>query len=177
MHRWTRASALVFALGTLEGCSAHSTGSTRSVDRAGAEQAIAHLLDTWHHAAATGDGDVYFGAMADDFVFLGTDATERWPRDEFVAFAEPYFDGEEAWTYTPTQRWIEAGTVDRGVVWFDELLHNDKYGTSRGTGVAVRDGGVWKLGAYGLTFPIPNDLAGGMTAEIKAYEASRPEDD
>lgn len=157
------------------GCSSRAV---RSVDKAGAEAEIARLLDAWHTAAATGDGEAYFGAMADDFVFLGTDATERWPRDEFVAFAEPYFDGEEAWTYTPTHRWIEAGSTERGVVWFDELLQNAKYGTSRGTGIAVLDAdtGRWKLAAYSLSFPIPNDIAGGMTAEIKAFEQRRSED-
>ncbi|MEM1183798.1 MAG: nuclear transport factor 2 family protein [Planctomycetota bacterium] len=136
------------------------------------DEIINGIVDSWHAAAATGDADVYFGLMTETAVFLGTDATERWPADEFRAFAEPYFDGVEAWTYTPRQRWIEVAPGG-DVAWFDELLWNDKYGTSRGAGMVVRDGdGLgWKIAAYSLSFPIPNDLAGRMTSEIKAYEA------
>ncbi len=128
-------------------------------------------LDAWHRAAATGDFDAYFSRMTGDAVFLGTDATERWTRMEFEAFARPYFDGVEAWTYTPVSRFVEADPSRPGVAWFDELLTNAKYGTCRGTGVVVADDGRWKIAHYSLTFPIPNALAADITAKIKAHEA------
>ena len=46
------------------------------------------------------------------------------------------------------------------------------YGTSRGTGVLVKRPDGWKVAQYALTFPIPNDLAGEMTARIRAHEAA-----
>lgn len=61
---------------------------------------------------------------------------------------------------------------DGNTAWFDELLNNEAYGTSRGTGVLIRTGEGWKIVQYHLTFPIPNDLAGDFTAQIKKYEAS-----
>jgi hypothetical protein len=59
------------------------------------------------------------------------------------------------------------------VAWFDELLDSESYGTSRGTGVLVNKNGSWKISQYALAFPIPNDLAKGMTAEIRTYEAKK----
>lgn len=130
-------------------------------------------LDAWHRAASTGDFDAYFSRMTPDAVFLGTDATERWTRAEFEAFARPYFDGVEAWTYTPVSRHIGADPARPGVAWFDELLTNAKYGTCRGSGVVVIHDGRWKIAHYSLTFPIPNALATGITAEIRAHEAQQ----
>lgn len=45
-------------------------------------EAINEYLDQWHRAAATADADAFFGAMAPDCIYLGTDASERWLRDE-----------------------------------------------------------------------------------------------
>ena len=45
------------------------------------------LLDRWHRAAATADEDVFFGSMTPDGVYLGTDPTERWLRDEMAEWA------------------------------------------------------------------------------------------
>ncbi len=117
------------------------------------------MLSTWHIAAAHGDFDNYFSRMTDDAVFLGTDPGERWTRPEFEAFARPYFDGKEAWTYTMIDRNVilEPGD-DPGIAWFDESLENRKYGRCRGTGVAVRkDDGAWRIAHYSLTFLIPNE--------------------
>ena len=169
-------------LGTIAlGCVLAACGSSQTgpgwVDRDSAEREIGQMLDAWHAAAATGDGPGYFGRMTPDAVFLGTDAGERWTKGEFESAYGSYFDGDEAWTYVPTERWVESGTAPSGVVWFDELLTNAKYGTSRGSGVAVFDAsaGRWKVAAYSLSFPIPNELAGDMTQEIKAFEANERE--
>jgi hypothetical protein len=52
-------------------------------------------------------------------------------------------------------------------------LAADAYGTSRGTGVMVLENGGWKVAQYALSFPIPNDLAAGITEQIKAFEAGQ----
>lgn len=44
-------------------------------------------LDTWHKAAAEANYNDYFSLMADDAVFIGTDATENWNKTAFQAYA------------------------------------------------------------------------------------------
>ena len=132
------------------------------------------VLNRLHDAAAKADGSRYFKLFTDDAVYIGTDAAERWTLKEFRAFAEPYFSKGTGWTYTPRSRHIVIADVPcRCVAMFDELLDNESYGTSRGTGVLVRKNRSWKISQYALTFPIPNDLAKGITAEIKAVEGKK----
>ncbi|MDP1738749.1 MAG: nuclear transport factor 2 family protein [Caulobacter sp.] len=136
------------------------------------EQDIATVLDALHAAAAKADGPAYFALYTPDATYLGTDATERWSLTEFKAFALPYFSRGQGWTYVPRERHITiAPVVCRCVAWFDELLDSKSYGTSRGTGTLVLTPDGWRVSQYVLTFPIPNDLAHGMTDQIKAFEA------
>ncbi len=136
--------------------------------------AINSTLDQLHTAASRADGGRYFKLFADDAVYIGTDAAERWSIKEFRAFAEPYFAKGTGWTYKPRSRHIVIAEIRcRCIAWFDELLDSESYGTSRGTGVLVLRNRVWKISQYALTFPIPNDLAKGMTAEIRAFEAKK----
>jgi ketosteroid isomerase-like protein len=131
-------------------------------------------LNEFHDAASKADGKRYFSLLTRDAIYIGTDAGERWTRDEFRAFAEPYFNKGRGWTYTPRQRHVTIADIPcQCVAWFDELLDNEGYGTSRGTGVLLKQDGKWKISQYALTFPIPNDLAKGMTEQIKAFEAKK----
>src|SRR5262245_54937937 len=83
-----------------------------------AKEAIAAVLDNWIDAAARADEERYFGYLAEDAVFLGTDATERWDKAAFRAYAHPHFAKGKAWSFKAIRREI---TVDpAGVVaWFD----------------------------------------------------------
>lgn len=134
------------------------------------ERTAALVLDALHREAAEADGAAYFDLFTPDAVYIGTDVTERWSIAEFRAYAEPYFNRGQGWTYTPRSRSLTLAPVDcRCVVWFDEALDSVGYGTSRGTGVLVRgDDGKWRIALYALTFPIPNALARDMTARIRA---------
>lgn len=123
-----------------------------------AERAIGAILDDFHDAASKADGPRYFGHFADDAVFLGTDATERWTLPQFKEFAKPYFDKGKGWTYASRDRRINL-TPDGNTAWFDELLDNAKLGECRGSGVLIRVGGAWKVSQYNLSIPIPNALA------------------
>lgn len=134
--------------------------------------AINTTLDALHDAASKADGPRYFAQYADDAIYIGTDAAERWTLTEFQAYATPYFSKGQGWTYRPRERHVVIASLPcRCVAWFDELLDSKSYGTSRGTGVMVLSNGVWKVSLYALTFPIPNDLAKHMTDEIKRFEA------
>lgn len=142
--------------------------------QAAPEQDIAATLDALHAAAAKADGPAYFALYTPDAVYIGTDASERWSLAAFKAYAMPYFSKGQGWTYTPRERHITLAPIDcRCVAWFDELLDSKSYGTSRGTGTLVLTPQGWKVSQYALTFPIPNDLADGITKEIKAFEAAK----
>ncbi|MFN2240046.1 MAG: nuclear transport factor 2 family protein [Thermoanaerobaculia bacterium] len=130
---------------------------------------VERTLNTFHEAASRADGEAYFALMSKDAVYIGTDATERWSLAEFRAFAEPYFEKGRGWTYIPTKREIVIGPGG-STAWFDEILENASYGTTRGTGVLVRDGAEWKIAQYHLTIPVPNDLAKQVVEMIRAKE-------
>jgi ketosteroid isomerase-like protein len=123
------------------------------------------VLVSWHFAAAHGSYDYYFALMTDDSIFLGTDATERWTKAEFMEYAkEPFADGE-GWTYTPQAFHVDFSDDGR-TAWTDEILKNEKYGLLRGTGVLVRENGGWKIAHYSLTFLVPNEKAGQVVKII-----------
>ncbi len=126
---------------------------------------VAAALNDLHAAASEADGERYFSLFSADSVFLGTDATERWSKSEFQSFAQPYFSQGKGWTYRVRERHITlAGTI----AWFDEVLDNDSYGECRGSGVLQKTDSGWKIEQYNLTIPIPNELAKGIVAKIRA---------
>ena len=57
---------------------------------------IDSLANVWHHAAAVADEKTFFGWMTEDGIYIGTDATERWLRDELAVWSKKYFDKESA---------------------------------------------------------------------------------
>jgi uncharacterized protein (TIGR02246 family) len=122
-----------------------------------AKAAINHVVDDWHQAAAAADADRYFKYFTADAVFMGTDATERWTRDEFYRYAKPYFDKGKAWSFKPVKRNITIAP-DGKVAWFDEDLDTPNLGPARGSGVLVRQGDDWKIAQYNLSVPIPNEI-------------------
>jgi ketosteroid isomerase-like protein len=130
-------------------------------------------VDAWHRAAAAADEAAYFGAMSPDFVFLGTDATERWELTPFRTFAHPYFAKGTAWTFTPRERHVMLAPGE-DVAWFDEKLDSATYGDCRGTGVLRKIAGEWKIAHYNLTIPIPNDLAKAVVQQIRAAAPPLP---
>ncbi|GJQ29521.1 MAG: hypothetical protein HBSAPP03_14050 [Phycisphaerae bacterium] len=139
---------------------------TARLAREGAIRAVSAALDDFHDAAAKADEVRYFGHFAPDAVFLGTDATERWTLEQFRAFATPYFQKGTGWTYTKVRRTV---TIAPGgdCAWFDEVVHNAKYGECRGTGVLVRTDGAWRIAQYNLTKPVPNDLMDELLALMR----------
>lgn len=131
--------------------------------------AIDALLDTWHKAAASADFDTYFDSMSKASVFVGTDATEHWNKQEFMAFSKPYFDQGKAWAFTPIERHIffsETGEM----AWFDELLDTWMQ-LCRGSGVLVKEEGRWKIAHYVLSMTIPNEQVEGAISLKKETDS------
>lgn len=140
--------------------------------QAPAEQAIAAVLDDWHLAAAQADEGRYFGLLAEDAVFLGTDPTERWTKASFQAWAHPIFQRGQAWTFKARRRAITLAR-DGQTAWFDEDLDTPNLGPARGTGVLTREPGGWRIRQYNLSVPIPNGLMKAVKAQIEAL-AKKP---
>lgn len=122
---------------------------------ASAREDIARLLDAWHHAAAVADEDVFFGSMAGNAVYLGTDPSERWDKESFEAWSKPYFDRDTAWAFTPFDRRIYVSS-DGFYAWFDEYL-DTWMGTCSGSGVLRQYADGWKITHYHLAVTVPND--------------------
>lgn len=131
------------------------------------ERAVNAVLDDFHKAASVADEERYFGALSESAVFLGTDASERWTKNEFREFVHPYFSRGQGWTYEPIERHVTLSD-DGTVAWFDEHLENSSYGTCRGTGALQFVDGVWKIEQYNLMIPVPNELAKDLVARIRA---------
>ena len=154
------------------GLSALAAAARGQVDGIFAQGAIAGVLDAWHSAAAAADEEKYFSYFAPDAVFLGTDPTERWTRDEFRAWAHPYFAKGKAWSFKATSRWITFAP-DHTVAWFDEALDTPNLGPCRGSGVLVATTNGWKIAQYNLSIPIPNALTDDVKKRIEKYEKGK----
>lgn len=116
---------------------------------------VSILLDNWHKAAATADEEVFFGSMTADAIYLGTDATERWGRDEMREWSKQYFARDSAWVFHVIKREVYFSD-DGNNAWFEESL-DTWMGECRGSGVLVDTDDGWKLKHYNLSVTIPND--------------------
>jgi hypothetical protein len=131
-------------------------------------QAVATVLDDWHQAASVADEARYFGHFAENGVFMGTDATERWTVRQFREWAKPHFERKSAWSFKARDRRIEFSSDGR-IAWFDEMLDTPNLGVCRGSGVLIRIGNTWKIAQYNLSIPIPNALAPEIVKEIAGH--------
>lgn len=129
------------------------------------KKAISSLLNDWHLAAAKADFNGYFGKIADDGIYIGTDATENWDKKAFIAFSKPYFDKGKAWDFKALERNIYF-SKDGKTAWFDELL-DTWMKVCRGSGVLEKQGKEWKIKHYVLSMTVPNDA----TKEVLPFKA------
>ncbi len=117
---------------------------------------VEEVIDQWHAAAAKADFNTYFTLMDSASVFIGTDATERWNKEEFMRYAKPHFDKGKAWDFTSLERFVDF-SEDGKTAWIDELL-DTQMKICRGSGVLVKKNGKWLIKQYVLSMTVPNDL-------------------
>jgi len=113
------------------------------------------FLDEWHSDAARADMQIYFDKIDEDGIYIGTDATEIWTKQEFYDWSKPFFDKGKAWTFKAVERNIYI-SEDGNMAWFDEKLQAS-YGMLRGSGVLRLKDGSWKIMQYVLSLPVPNE--------------------
>ncbi|MDX2117512.1 MAG: nuclear transport factor 2 family protein [Planctomycetota bacterium] len=139
------------------------------------DESARRTLTAFHEAAARADEAAYFALLDDDAVFLGTDASERWSKEAFRAYAHPAFAQGKGWTYRERATNVRVTT---DTAWFDQELVNEKYGTCRGTGVMRRRWSaadrrhVWRISQYSLSVPIPNEMLADVARQIRENAAT-----
>lgn len=124
------------------------------------EKEVNNLMDAWHKSAAVADEDVFFGSMKSGGIYIGTDQTELWTREEMEDWAKKYFEKDSAWDFTTIERNVYAN-ADGKTAWFDEKL-DTWMGVCRSSGVVEKIGGEWKISHYHLSVTIDNDLVKGF---------------
>lgn len=127
------------------------------------EDGVHEVLASWHYAARAADEELFFGMMADDAVFVGTDNGEVWSKEAFRAASKTKFQSAPAWSVHAKEMHLCGYDPLVGLVWFVELLDSEGLGPCRGSGVVKDENGVWKVALYVLSFSVPNEAI----AEIK----------
>ena len=157
--------SLLLLLVSLSACTFSSKTRTIEISK----ESINAVLENWHTAAADANFENYFALMANDGVFIGTDATENWQNTAFREFSKPYFDKGKAWSFTTLERNIYTSENGK-TAWFDELL-NTQMGICRGSGVLEKVNGEWKIKHYVLSIAIPNEYVSEITATKKQTDS------
>lgn len=126
------------------------------------------FIDEWHDDAANARL-AYFDKMAKDGIYIGTDKTELWNRDEFKTWAKRYFERKSAWAFKATKRNVYM-SEDQKFIWFDELL-DTQMGVCQASGVIRKTARGFEIQHYQLSIAVPNDVADKVTKTIKDFEA------
>lgn len=121
------------------------------------KEKVAQLLDRLNELASQADFKNYFDLYAEESVFIGTDATEVWNKEQFMDYAKPHFARGRGWNFKSLQRNIYF-SKDGTIAWFDEIL-DTQMKICRGSGVLEKQGKQWKIRQYVLSSAIPNDVA------------------
>jgi hypothetical protein len=151
-------------------CFASLAAYAQAADPALAQQVNA-FVDEWHDDAAHARL-AYFDKMAKDGVYIGTDKSELWHRDEFKAWAKRFFERKSAWAFHATRRNVYA-SGDKSMIWFDELL-DTQMGTCMASGVIRKTANGFEILHYQLSMAVPNEVNGQVVKLVKAFEAKQP---
>jgi hypothetical protein len=133
-------------------------------------QQVNAFVDRWHDDAANTRPE-YFDKIAPQGVYIGTDKTEVWTRDQFKVWAKPYWDKKKAWAFTAQKRNVYF-SPDKKYVWFDEQL-NTQMGTCQASGVLRNTGTGFLIEHYQLSLAVPNELLDSFTAMIAKQEKKK----
>ena len=140
------------------------TGLVHAATDAALTRQVNAFVDAWHDDAANARM-AYFDKMAKDGVYIGTDRTELWRRDEFKAWAKKYFDRKSAWSFKATRRNVYA-SGDKSLIWFDELLDTPNMGPCMASGVIRKTAKGFEIVHYQLSMAVPNEVADQVTKLI-----------
>jgi hypothetical protein len=126
------------------------------------------FIDEWHDDAANAR-QAYFDKIAPNGIYIGTDKTELWNREQFKAWAKRAFDRKSAWSFKSTKRNVYV-SADKKFIWFDELL-DTQMGVCQASGVIRKTDKGFEIEHYQLSIAVPNGVADKVTKLVKEYEA------
>ena len=151
----TKIILILFALITLVSCETTEKSSIEANEKPNIEN-LNKQIDQWHQAATDRDADTYFGMMAPESIFIGTDKTENWTKAEFEALYRPYFAAGKSWDFKRIKRnWYFNNEYN--IAWFDETL-DTWMGVCQSSGVMEKqDNGIWLIKHYQLSLTVDND--------------------
>jgi len=144
------------------------SGAAHAATDATLTREVNAFVDGWHDDAAN-TRVAYFDKIARDGVYIGTDRTELWTRDEFKAWSKKYFDAKSAWTFKATRRNVYA-SADKSLIWFDELLDTKNMGPAMASGVLRKTKTGFEIVHYQLSLAVPNAVNDQVVGIIKAHE-------
>ncbi len=131
------------------------------------KQQVNAFVDRWHSDAAHAR-PAYFDKIAKDGVYIGTDKSEHWRRDEFKTWAKPHFKRKSAWAFKAIRR----------NVYFSETSPSSgstncwtrKWASCQASGVMRRKGDSFEIVHYQLSMAVPNEVGSQVTRLIKDFE-------
>jgi hypothetical protein len=129
------------------------------------------FIDEWHDDAANARL-AYFDKIAPNGIYIGTDKTEVWNREQFKAWAKRFFDRKSAWSFKSIKRNVYM-SADKKFIWFDELL-DTQMGACQASGVMRKTDKGFEIEHYQLSIAVPNPVADKVTKLVKEYEAKPP---
>jgi proline iminopeptidase len=138
-----------------------------SSDDAAFSKQVNAFVDRWHDDAANTRPD-YWDKFAPQGIFIGTDKSEIWTRDQFKAWAKRFWDRKKAWNFTAQKRNVYF-SPDKQYVWFDEQL-NTQMGTCQASGVLRNTPDGFRIEHYQLSLAVPNPLMDSFTKAIAEHE-------
>jgi hypothetical protein len=129
------------------------------------------FVDEWHDDAAHARL-AYFDKIAPNGIYIGTDKTELWNREQFKAWAKRFFERKSAWSFKAVKRNIYM-SPDKKFIWFDELL-DTQMGPCQASGVMRKTDKGFEIEHYQLSIAIPNEVADKVSKMVKEFE-TKPE--
>ena len=148
--------------------SAHATAPPSD---AAYRRQINAFVDEWHDDAANARL-AYFDKIAPNGIYIGTDKTELWNREQFKAWSKRFFERKSAWSFKAVKRNVYM-LADKNFIWFDELL-DTQMGPCQASGVIRKTAKGFEIEHYQLSIAIPNDVADKVSKIVKDFE-TRPD--
>jgi hypothetical protein len=126
------------------------------------------FVDEWHDDAANARL-AYFDKIAPHGIYIGTDKTELWNRDQFKAWAQRFFERKSAWSFKAVKRNVYM-SADKKFIWFDELL-DTQMGPCQASGVIRKTDKGFEIEHYQLSIAVPNEVADKVTKLVKENDS------
>ncbi|MES2322494.1 MAG: nuclear transport factor 2 family protein [Pseudomonadota bacterium] len=149
-------------------CIASVSSAAQVESDAALKKQVNAFVDEWHDDAANAR-QAYFDKIAPHGIYIGTDKTELWNREQFKAWSKRFFDRKSAWSFKATKRNVYV-SADKKFIWFDELL-DTQMGVCQASGVMRKTGKGFEIEHYQLSIAVPNEVADQVTKVIKDFEA------